>query len=241
MNDWRRFLCHPCVRYGCLAVVFGALISPSRAREVQSHGLLFEKWLRDTFFGGYQPEGYTQKWDIPASANPKHGSIPVNPKATKYGTSIGLGDAIRQYQIDEPFLLIVGFWQQTTPEQKRWVNVQAVRIEPSTWRQLWGNISIADLTKLDAIIKDPSLPLEEAREQAKRLKAQEPYASALISLNPKIDRSQRRLQCSLSFDRFFAHLAKDADRSIQSQPTLFSVPVPAKFSSTPRVIAPEAK
>jgi hypothetical protein len=219
-------------------VVLLGLLSPAPAREVQSHGLLFEKWLRDTFFGGYQPEGYTQKWDVPASANPNHGCIPVNPKATQYGTSIGLGNAIRQHQINEPFLLIVGFWQQPTPEQKCWVNVQAVRIEPSSWRQLWGKVSLADLIKLDAIIKDSSLTLEEAREQAKRLKAQEPYASALISLNPKIDRSQRRLQCSLSFDRFFAHLAKNADRSIQSQPTLFSVPVPAKFSSTPRVIEP---
>ena len=40
---------------------------------------MFEKWLRETFFGGYEPPGYTQKWDIPATANPDHGRIPVNP------------------------------------------------------------------------------------------------------------------------------------------------------------------
>jgi hypothetical protein len=240
MHDRPIFLSKASLKNGLFSILIGIVIC-SQAREVQSHGLLFEKWLRHTFFNDYQPKGYTQKWDIPASANSNHGSIPVNPKATKYGSSIGLGDALRQYQIDEPFLLIVGFWEQKNPEQKRWVNVQAVRIEPSTWRQLWGKISLADLARLDAIIKDSSLNLEQAREQAKHLKAQEPYASALITLHPKIDRSQRRLQCSLSFDRFFDHLATQADRSIQSQPALFSIPIPTEFSSTPRALKPETK
>jgi len=73
------------------------------ALEVQSHGLLFEKWLRDTFFGGYEPNGYTQKWDIPAADNPDHGGIPVNPKAIKYGTPIGLGDALRSLKLKSRF------------------------------------------------------------------------------------------------------------------------------------------
>ena len=81
----------------------------------------------------------------------------MNPKATKYGTPIGLGDALRQYDIAEPFLLIVGFWQQVTPQEKRWVNVQAVRVEPKVWRSLWGDLTRTDLAELEAVIKDKSL------------------------------------------------------------------------------------
>ena len=208
------------------------------AREVQSHGLLFEKWLRDTFFGGYEPQGYTQKWDIPASANTKHGNIPVNPKAAKHGTPIGLGDALRQFEIDEPFLLIAGFWQQKTQTKKIWTNIQAVRVEPATWQKLWHPITRAELEKLDAIIKDKSLSLEEAREQAQAFKSKPPFTLAILQVNPKIDVSQRRLQCSLRFEDFFTHLAPDANSEPQTQPAVFGIPVPQRFDSAPRVINP---
>ena len=47
-----------------LLLLILALVAP--AQEVQRHGLVFEQWVRDTFFEGYQPPGYTQRWDIPA-------------------------------------------------------------------------------------------------------------------------------------------------------------------------------
>jgi hypothetical protein len=216
-------------------LLFLALISVSTsAREVQSHGLLFEKWLRDTFFGGYQPPGYTQKWDIPAAANPKHGNIPVNPKATKHGTPIGLGDALRQYDIDEPFLLIAGFWQQSTKTEKTWSNVQAVRIEPTAWQKLWHPITRSDLEKLDAVIKDKSLSLEATRAAAQAIKSRPPFTEAVIQVNPKIDKSQRRLQCSLRFGDFFTHLAPQAKSEPQPEPRVFGVPIPPHFDSAPR-------
>ncbi|MBL9129731.1 MAG: hypothetical protein JNG86_00930 [Verrucomicrobiaceae bacterium] len=217
--------------YLLLPAVLSIFVS---AREVQSHGLLFEKWLRVTFFGGYEPKGYTQKWDIPASANKNHGNIPVNPKAAKHGTPIGLGDALRQFDIDEPFLLIAGFWRQETESEKVWSNVQAVRVEPAAWKKLWNPVTRADLEKLDAIIKDKALSLEDARAQAQALKSQPPFTLAIIQVNPKIDASQRRLQCSLRFADFFTHLASKASPDPQKQPTLFGVPVPRRFESTPR-------
>lgn len=204
------------------------------AEEVQSHGLLFERWLCDTFFERYQPKGYTQKWDIPAEVNTLHGGIPVNPKAIKYGTAIGLGDALRQYDIAEPFWLIVAFWEQADPSNKRWVNAQAARVEPAQWHALWGNITRPDLERLDALIKDKSLTLEEARALAQKLKAQEPFRSAVIQLNPKIDRSQRRLQCSLRFADFFSHLAPSAPQGRLEQVKIFGVSLPGPFASSSR-------
>ena len=224
-----------------IAFTFAFGLAPACAREVQSHGLLFEQWLRDTFFGGYTPKGYTQKWDIPAEANSDHGRIPVNPKAIKYGTPIDFGDALRQFEIvekGERFLLIVGFWDQASKSEKKWVNVQAVEIKPADWARLWSPVTRNDLNRLIAVIKDKSLSIEEARERAKQIKNQPPFTEAIMQVNPKIDGSQRRLQCSVRFDDFFKHLAPTSDAARQDQPKVFGMPIPRQFESEARKITP---
>lgn len=197
-----------------------------RAEERQHHGVVFEKWVRDTFFDGYTPPGYTQKWDVPAASNTRHGGVPANPKAAKYRGPVDLGDALRQYDINEPFLLVIGYWEQT-PAGRRMVNIVPIRVEPATWRKLWGDITRTDLEKLDAVIKDRSLSYEEARRQAQAIKRQPPFTGAVITLNPKIDsKIQRRLQCSLSFSDVFKILAPGADAQPQEKPTLWGVAYP---------------
>ncbi|MFQ3578050.1 MAG: hypothetical protein SNJ52_03450 [Verrucomicrobiia bacterium] len=207
----------------------------ARPAEVQRHGVEFEDWIRQTFFEGYQGETYTQKWDIPAEANRKYGGIPVNPKATKYRQSIGLGDALRQFDVDEPFLLVVGFWVQETPREKRFVKVIPVVVEPDVWRSLWHPIQRQDLERLDAVIKDRSISYREARRRAQHIKSLSPFREAIITVNPKIDsKGQRRLQCSLSFSRFFQVLAAGFSEEQEEAPMLWGVPVPNRFLSTPR-------
>ena len=211
-----------------------AVVATLAAAEVQRHGIVFEAWVDDTFFEGYRPPNYTQKWDIPASANTRHGGVPVNPKAIKYGAPVDLGDALRQFAIDEPFILVVGFWQQSGDE-KRFVNIVAPRIEPAAWRKLWGNVTRADLERLDAVVKDKSLTPTEARAAAQKIKHAPPFTTAVIEVNPKIDsKTQRRLQCSLRFDDLFEHLAPDADRRPQEQVTLWGVDFPAPVTSRAR-------
>jgi hypothetical protein len=204
------------------------------AQEVQRHGLVFERWVRDTFFDGYKPASYTQRWDIPASANRDHGGVPVNPKLIKYGTAVDLGDALRQYEIDEPFLLIIGFWEQDG-DVKRIVNIVAPLITAEQWRKLWGPVTYADLRRLDALIKDTAPTLEETRRLALRMKHSPPFTEAVIQVNPKIDpHGQRRLQCSIRFADIFKHLAPDADPKPQPRPTLFGVEYPGPIPSPPR-------
>lgn len=208
-----------------------------QAQEVQQHGLAFEIWIRDTFFDGYAPARYTQKWDIPANANLRHGGVPVNPKAAKYRTPVDLGDALRQYDIAEPFILVVGYWVQEGDE-KRFVNIVAPRIEPETWRKLWGPVTRSDLEKLDAVIKDRSLGYREARKQAQAIKDAPPFTEAVIVVNPKIDsKGQRRLQCSLRSDDLFKHLAPDDPQGVQKTPALWGVPFPSTVKSKPREFA----
>jgi hypothetical protein len=218
-----------------LAVTFFA--ASLAAQEVQQHGLVLEQWVRDTFFDGYQPTHYTQKWDIPASANKRFGGIPVNPKAAKYGTPVDLGDALRQRKIAEPFILVVGFWRQDGDE-KHFVNLIAPRIEPATWEKLWGPVTLADLERLDAVIKDKSLSPAAARAAAQKIKNAPPFTQSIIVVNPKIDsKSQRRLQCSLRFADVFKYLAPDADRAPQDRPTLWGVEFPQPVASKPRSFA----
>ncbi len=221
-----------------ISLLFGVcFVAP--AKEVQNHGVVFEQWIRDTFFDGYRPESYTQKWDIPASANKRFGGIAVNPKATKYRGAVDMGDALRQYDIDEPFWLIIGYWQQEETN-KRFVNIVAQRIEPAEWRKLWGELERADLERLDAVIKQTP-DYKEARKLAQAMKREPKFVSSILTLNPKIDsKSQRRLQCSLSFGKVFQYLAPKASSEAREDPLLWGVPMDIKIVSAPRSFEPKA-
>lgn len=206
------------------------------ADEVQKHGVIFEQWVRDKFFDGYKPKSYTQKWDIPAEFNKNHGGIPANPKAAKYGTPIDMADALRQFTVAEKgerFLLILGFWDQDD-KIKKWVNGVAVEVTPEQYRALWDPITREDLEKLDAVVKDKSLSLEEARAEAQKIKRRIPFSKAIMQVNPKIDAHQRRLQCSIRFGDFFHFLAPNADPARQDKPQIWGVPLPDEFESSPR-------
>lgn len=215
----------------CLIFLWSA--SLSHATEVQQHGLSFEHWVADTFFGGHGPSGPTDKWDIPATANTRHGRIPVNPKATKYGEPVLLGDALRQYDINKPFLLIVGFWEQDGRD-KQFVQSLVARIEPERWRKLWAPVTRKDLEAMDKLVKDTSRPIADVRREVLKRKKQAPFSQAAIQLNPKIDKSQRRLQCSISYVRLFKSLAPSRDRKAQPFAGIFGRRIPSVPASPPR-------
>lgn len=212
-------------------------VPPAPASEVQRHGLTFEGWVAGEFFGGVQSDSPTAKWDIPARANRDHGGVPVNPKAIRYGEPVMLGDALRQYDIDEPFLLIVGFWRQEGV-RKNFVQSLAAHITPERWRELWAPVTRADVEELDRLVKDTSRTVEEVRREVLQRKKEPPFTEAVIQLNPKVDRSQRRLQCSISFVRLFEHLAPGKDRGALDQAEIFGRPIPSVEASPPRSFAP---
>ena len=216
-------------------VLLGAslLSAGASASEVQRHGLSFEHWVAETFFGAHRSAGPTDKWDIPALANRKHGRIPVNPKATQYGEPVLLGDALRQYDISEPFLLVVGFWRQEGGD-KKFVQSLVARVDPGAWRKLWAPVTRADLEELDRLVKDTSRPVDEVRREVLRRKRQPPFSQAVIQLNPKVDASQRRLQCSISYVRLFRHLAPGRNRKAKDFAEIFGRRIPPIPASPPR-------
>ncbi len=213
-------------------LVAAAVLAP--AREVERAGPGFEQWVRDTFFPGYIPASDTQRWDIPASENRDHGGLPVKVLAGRQDTAIDLGDAFRHYEIHDPFILVVGFWQ---PERdgRRIVNIVAPETRPEFWRRLWAPVTYADLLKLDAIIKDTGRPVEEIRRLALKIKSSPPFSEAVMQVNPKIDtHGQRRLLCSLRYTDLFAQFLPGTDAGPPAQPTLWGVPFPGPIAAPPR-------
>ena len=180
--------------------------------EVQSHGFTFEKWVRDTLFGGYTGN-YTQEWDIPSEKNTHERmpaqwrNLPVSVKVEKYGSPIALGDIRRQRLINTPFLMIAGFWSQRTVSEKWVVDIGLAYFSVETWNRLWGTLKYEDIEALDRRIKDRTLSHTEARAEAeawKKTHLQNPDGQRHIIVNPKIDsKSQRRIQCSLPFEAFW--------------------------------------
>lgn len=181
--------------------------------EVQQHGFSFEKWVRDTLFEGYEGN-YMQKWDVPPEQNIHEAipeglrNLPVTIKTAKYGTPIALGDALRQRSIDEPFLMVAGFWKQRSPAEKWFENIGHARFSCEFWNSLWGSISISQLAELDRLVKDMTTHYTTARVRAQAWKAEVASNSGCkIVINPKIDsKKQRRIQCSLPFDVFWQHV-----------------------------------
>ena len=197
--------------------------------EVQRHGFTFEKWVLDVLFGGYTGN-YMQKWDVPPDGNqhelipPDFRNIPVSVKTAKIGSPIALGDALRQRSIDEPFLMIAGFWRQRSPSEKWFEDIGWAKFAPDDWNSLWGSLSPGQITELDRLVKNLETHYSVVRKQARDWKIRVASNSgSRIVVNPKIDsKKQRRVQCSLPFQVFWEAVGRKAE--IHDTPLLFGLP-----------------
>jgi hypothetical protein len=171
-------------------------------QERQKHGLKFEDWLKKSFFDIY----YTSEWDIPSQLNPIKNGGPISIKTAKWRGSVDFGDALRQFDINHNFTLIVGFWVPCRGKKKV-VKITENTIKKRQWHSYWGELKRIDLKKLDDTIKNRKQNYKTAREKAQEIKSKIQPQSKIITLNPKIDsKTQRRLQCSISFKEFFKHI-----------------------------------
>ena len=99
--------------------------------------------------------------------------------------------------------------------------------------KLWGAVTLADLQKLDAVIKDKSLTPAEARAAAQKIKNAPPFTQSVIVVNPKIDsKTQRRIQCSLPFASFWMAVGRVPQP--QESPELFGHSFPNPIQSSAR-------
>jgi CRISPR/Cas system-associated exonuclease Cas4 (RecB family) len=193
--------------------------------EVQAHGFNFEKWVRDHFFAGYTGS-YMQKWDVPADQNTQTAvptrfhRIPVSIKTAKVGSPIGLGDALRQRQIDHAFLMIVGFWEQRGPSEKWLIDIGCALFLASDWEALWGQLTLAEIKVIDKIVKNQKTPYSIVRTEAKAWKKRASVKTASLVINPKIDsKKQRRIQCSIPNRVFWRAVGRELQKT--DAPTLW--------------------
>lgn len=211
--------------------------------EVQLHGFDFENWVKKTFFADFAVS-YSSKWDVPAEFNrlevvpQEFRHLPVSIKTCKNRCPIGFGDALRQFSINEDFLLIVGFWEQSGAN-KNFVAVEAAKILVQDWESLFSPLTEKDIILLDATIKNRANNYRDVRKSAQEIKKSFPPIK--IVLNPKIDsKTQRRLQCGVPSNVFWKEFAKkEPYRNIEC--SLFGKRVPNPFVSGTRVFKPKEK
>ena len=173
--------------------------------ERQAHGFIFQNWV----IGKFLNMAYTTKWDIPAKVNSlTHKSISI--KIAKWKSSVYLGDALRQFNIDEDFEMLIAFYVNNR-DKKKIINMQLINISLNKWKELWGNMSREKLIELNNLIKSSKgrgligKELDEFRKliQDNKKELLKNY-NGKITLHPKIDsKTQRRLQCTISFNTLF--------------------------------------
>jgi len=197
---WRGFLLP-------LGAVIGSLYSV-QAEEVQSHGHRFEHAVIQQITGlEHLPISYTSEWDIPAEFNKKTG-LPISIKFIRWGNSIYLGDALRQRTSRQPFEMILGFYEiDSTKKSALLQAIYHLSFKPEDWDRWWGQVSAAEIESLINGIKKKPLAEAQAyaRKEAKRLLAKE----GIIDINPKVNKDQRRIQCSIPFELFYSEIIKE--------------------------------
>jgi hypothetical protein len=211
--------------------------------EVQQHGFAFQDWVKRTFVAPFG-ERYTDHWDVLASANalphvPEvFRNLPISIKVKKQGAPLELGDALRQFDISQDFVMVAGFWRQVGG-RKEFVEAAAAKFTAMQWRTLFHPLSRNDLLELDQTIKDRSLSYQEARTRAHALNHGSRFTEAKIALHPKIDsKTQRRLQCSLPAELFWKQVGREPDYRIGC--SLWGIKVPT-VTSAPRTFAKGAR
>lgn len=176
--------------------------------ESQSHGFLFENQILKDIYGSMNAttEGYIKKYDLDAIHN-HIDTVAYNLSIKSTGSNrVDMGSALRVYDSlsDEPFSLINVSYTQVG-ETKKVTNV--VQVDLTNGRELlFGNVKREDIEKLDTMVKQKS-PEETDICLRKIYNKELNNKSKYIQFNAKVDKKQRRLQCS--FPAFFRFLIEN--------------------------------
>jgi hypothetical protein len=219
--------------------------------ERQKHGLDFENWVRETFTTN-QKLPPTAEWDI---ANPNYrkkyeaqtmiyGNRPVSIKARKDQSDIYLGDALRQYNIKQEFLLIVGSYRQAG-NKKIFYEVSVSLISPVDWHELFAEAITpgeiyndrlsaeemgAKIRDFDDLVSDKQPHYKALRKMAKEAKKKIPKME--IRLDQKIGSDgpgkakQRRLQCRLPYYTFYTKFRRMLEVHADGRARLWGETIP---------------
>lgn len=166
--------------------------------EVQNHGFSFENWIKQILCEDKNKCMYTQKWDIP-------GEIPISIKFIGETNALELSSAVRFWETDKPFLLIVGRWKQKG-KFKEVVSIDEILFTKEIMANLRGSLTLQELKDFNRKIVSFPAGKEGQKEgisYAKKWKQENKNKIGLITLTHKIDsKNQRRLQCNINYKNY---------------------------------------
>ena len=171
--------------------------------ERQKHGFDYEYSVMSR--NNLIKEGhYTSKWDTYEMYNGV--KTPVSVKCIKNGSSIDFGDFKRQSEVNEDFILYVGFW---SGKKDNIVEEYKLLINKDKWNNYFGDKSITKelLEELKEISNDYS---DDGKWKVYRNKYKNLYGSSIISLRFKRDhKTQKRIQCGITKKNFIDYILID--------------------------------
>jgi hypothetical protein len=171
--------------------------------ERQSHGFDYEQ-IKMTQNNLIKEDNYTSKWD---SYELFEGAkIPVSIKCIGANSSIDFGDLKRQTEVDQDFILYVGFWRG---QKNNIVEEYKVLINKDIWNSYFGNKDIINemLLEMKQISNDYS---DDSKWRSFRRKYKELYGESIISLRFKRDhKKQKRIQCGITKSNFLNIILRD--------------------------------
>ena len=192
----------------------------------QDHGFMFEKTILNEVVqrlgpAGSPPPGMpsdpTARFDLPAWRDPTRAGLPTSIKMTKNQTNpkIDMADAKRIVGLAgvPMWRLIVGIYDQVGDE-KIVSEIRIYTISEEIWSEVTGDIPPILVSRFHDSLKEGTV--EEARVAAKKRKAKlTREVTSILKWAAKIDKSQRRLQCTLPLKPLEALILERGEGEIQ--------------------------
>lgn len=176
--------------------------------ERQKHGFLYEQnKIRE--FDILKNGNYTDKWDGNIlNINDKMYNLPISIKCIQKGGSVDFGDFFRQSDIDEDFILIIGFWEG---KKDNIIEEYIIKINIDNWKSYFGNLSIKDNIKSDMNkISNDHKDDDNWKIFMDKYKKEYIINNNIMSLRFKRDhKKQKRIQCGISYNRFIENVLTD--------------------------------
>ena len=173
-----------------------------KSNQSQKHGFTFENSVREKVFNLQKKLNDTNIHDIPKNINNFNSNENCSIKTTGSQT-ICCGDILRFYNYDfkEKNTIIVILYTQTETH-KTVKNIYEINYNKKCHELLFGNLPKEEIEKY--VIGVKSIPKNIKGQEAKKIydylnekKKLKKLYNNIIQINPKVDSSQSRTQCSI--------------------------------------------
>jgi hypothetical protein len=167
----------------------------------QTHGKTAEDIIKSQFPGASDHKrSPLNDWDIERKFD-RECKLATSIKTSIDPSAINLADARKIWSIIEPYRLLIWRYIQKNVTMIEYYAIEEYLISLKEHKKLLGDISLQEVENYhDSIYYDKFSEFEtaECREFAQRYKLDHGFKErALITLNPKIQSNQRRIQCSI--------------------------------------------